>query len=287
MPSSSNRNRWILGSVLAALVAIQLVAFQNCGSDFVVKDGLSFASGATCADALQSQFESSYYPFLKTNCAACHTGAGPGQGAFAANDPSLAFNAFLLATDGGSDTASKLDANATNTAHAGASYTGPQNTSAITLASQAWAAADAMCKTGGGPVAPAIITARKPMNASTASKDISFNLDTDIASGSPGSVGGATLTIAVTLAVSPNGSSVYYFSNPRLKGGSRAVSLTGLMVRLNGQEQTLGSTWSRVNGIAAAGATTVLSGATMIIQYDNAVPASDTLSLTIDALSAQ
>ncbi len=70
--------------VLVVLAALQLVSYQNCGSDFVVKDGLVLASalGSACEASLEAEFKSSYQSFLKTNCATCHTSAGPGNGAF-------------------------------------------------------------------------------------------------------------------------------------------------------------------------------------------------------------
>lgn len=277
--TSKNRTpRWRLMAGLAALTVIQLISYQNCGADFVVKDGLNIAaSSSACELGLQAEFQSSYYSFLKTSCASCHTGNGPGQGAFSANDPGVAFAAFLAV---GSD---KVDSNATNSAHAGG-YTGSQNSSAITLASQQWAAAETSCK-GTGGISPSIITKSKLMSivANAAAKDITWNLDTELASGT-GTTGGASLIIAVQQIPSPNGSPVYYFSNPRLKGGTKPVSLTGLMMRINGQEQTLGSTWSRSTGTAATGATFVLSMSQMILEYD-AAAASDTLSVSINSIN--
>jgi hypothetical protein len=263
---------------LIVLTLIQLVSYQNCGSDFVVKDGLNLASSAsTCEASLEADFQSSYYAFLKTNCATCHTSRGPGNGAFADSNPDLAFSAFLLT---GSD---RIDVNATNSAHAGG-YTGAQNTSAIDLASQQWGAAEAQCKAGGGGVGSGFITVGKAMNATATAHDVTWNLDSELASGS-GSTGGATLTVAVRETASANGTPVYYFSNPRLKGGSSSVSVEGLMVRINGQEQTLGSTWSRVSATANAGQSVPLSAAQMIIEYP-AFTSSDTLSLSIDSITA-
>jgi hypothetical protein len=273
--------RWRLVGGLAALAIIQLVSYQNCGADFVVKDGLNVsASSSACELGLQSEFQSSYYSFLKTSCASCHTGNGPGQGAFAANDPSVAFAGFLAV---GSD---KVDSNATNSAHAG-SYTGAQNSSAIALASQQWAAAEASCKAGGGGSGDSgAITKSKLMSIApnAVAKDITWNLDTELASGA-GMSGGASLIIAVRQIPSANGSPVYYFSNPRLKGESNSVSISGLKVRINDQEQTLGSTWSRTSGSAAAGATVVLSASQMILEYD-AASANDTLSISIDSVTS-
>ena len=279
------RPTWKSLGAMAALVLVQLVAYQNCGSDFVVKSGANLSSASSSVEALEPQFEASYYTFLKTNCVLCHSGAGPGQGAFASSDSTVAFNAFLLATSNGTDTASKIDANATNAAHAGASYTGSQNTSAITLAAQEWAAAMAGTA-GGATTTPVIVTSAKTMAATAVDKDIVFNFATDLSSMSGSALGAGSLTIAVHTALSPNGSPVYYFSNPRLKGGTNSVSLRGLMVRINGQEQTLGSTWSRVSATSAPGVSTVLSTATLIIEYD-ASTAADTLSMSIDSLSAQ
>lgn len=274
-PNRPSRLRWRGGLVVLAL--IQLISYQNCGSDFAVKQGLNLASSASvCESSLEADFQASYYAFLKNNCASCHTSKGPGNGAFADGNVDLAFNAFL---DAGSD---RIDVNATNSAHAGG-YTGPQNTSAINLASQQWQAAEAQCKAGAsGASGPT--TLAKAMNATATAKDISWNLDTETDS-RPSSTGGATLLISVREAASANGTPVYYFSNPRLKAGSKAVTIAGLMVRINGQEQVLGSTWSRISQTVNPGATVMLSTATMIVEYPS-FTSGDMLSIAITSLSA-
>jgi hypothetical protein len=158
----------------------------------------------------------------------------------------------------------------------------------VTLAQQEWEAADAQCKSGGGGGSQGseFITTAKVMNATATAHDMTWNLDTELASGT-GSTGGAQLIVAVIEAASPNGTPVYYFSNPRLKGGTKTVSISGgIMVRINGQEQVLGSTWSRVDNSAAPGATTVLSTAQMLIEYPSFM-SSDTLSLSIESITAQ
>jgi hypothetical protein len=278
---NSNRKAQRVGAAVA-LVLLQLVSYQNCGSDFVVKDGANFVSSASssCELTLAPDFQASYYPFLKTNCASCHTSRGPGNGAFADSSPDIAFAAFL--TTG----RSRIDINATNTAHSGNS--GPQHTSAIAVAGQQWQNAEASCNGGpagaGGPTAGTILTKEKVMQANATAKDLVWNLDSELSQ--PVSTGGASLTVAVREAPSANGTPVYFFSNPRLKAGSKSVSLKGLMIRINGQEQALGSTWSRVDGTAAPGATTPLSTAQVILE-DNGYSVSDTLSLKIDSVTAQ
>ena len=274
--------RWTSLGAFALLALAQLVIYQNCGADFVVKDGLSLAStSSVCEEGLIDNFKSSYQTFLKTNCKDCHTSAGPGNGAFADSNADLAFNAFLNIGY------ERVDVNALSSSHAG-SYTGPQNSSAITLASQQWAAAEATCKAGtagSGGTTIDIKTTNKIMNAAATAKDITFLLDSELNVAGLNS-GGAKLIVAVIEAPSANGTPVYYFSNPRLVGGTKSVSLTGLMVRINGQEQVLGSTWSRVSATAVPGATVVLSTAQMIVEYP-AYATSDTLALSIDSVSAQ
>lgn len=128
------------------------------------------------------------------------------------------------------------------------------------------------------------MTSEKVMQANATAKDITWNLDTEL--NQPGNTGGATLTISVREAPSANGTPVYFFSNPRLKGGSRSVNVKGLMIRINGQEQVLGSTWSRVDSTAAAGATVTMSTAQVLLEYTQ-YSVSDTLSVIIDSVSAQ
>jgi hypothetical protein len=277
---SDRRNRWTVAGTLVVLALVQLVVYQNCGSDFIVKDGLSFSAGSSsvCEASLVADFQSSYYSFLKTNCATCHTSGGSGNGAFADSNMDVAFSAFLNVGH------ERIDINATNTAHSGNS--GSQHTSAVATAGQQWENASASCKGGGGSTSGGtqVRSVEKVMGATTTAKDISWNLDSEI--NQAGSTSGATLTIAVRQIPSPNGTPVYYFSNPRLKAGTRSVRLKGLMININGQEQVLGSTWSRADSTAAAGATVTMSTAQVMLEYP-AFSASDTLSVTIDSLTTQ
>lgn len=277
-PAKSKRGWRSRLGLFSILALVQLVSYQNCGSDFVVKDGINFVSSASsaCEASLAADFQSSYYPFLKTNCATCHTSRGPGNGAFADSNADIAFAAFL------NTKTEMVDLNATNTAHSGNS--GPQHTSAITLAGQQWAAAEATCKGGGVSTGSGWMTTEKVMGATATAKDMVWNLDSEVNQAL--NSGGATLTIAVREQASPNGTPVYYFTNPRLKAGTKSVSLEGVMININGQKQILGTTWSRVSVTAAAGATVTLSTAQMFVEYP-AYSASDTLSVTIDSLSAQ
>lgn len=277
------RVRQLVGLVVLALV--QLVGYQNCGADFSVKSGLNLGNaslGSVCEADLEAQFESSYWPFVKQNCATCHTGAGPGTGAFASSNPDVAYQSFLLVTS------SMIDQNATNSAHAGG-YTGPQNNSAITVASQEWAAAESTCSGGSTAADNSAITTSKTMNATTAVKSLTWNLDSELA-GKSVSTGGATLTVSYIMGTSADGSHLYYFSDPKLQAGSKAVEITGMMVRINGQEQTLGSTWSRLDMSATAGQLIEPAPPTsnnkmiMEIEYD-AQSAADTLSIDISSLT--
>lgn len=242
---------------LAIASGVLLLAFQNCGSDFVVRGGGSFSSSSVCEASLEADFSSSYHSLLKTKCASCHTGAGPGNGAFANSNSSVAFSAFLLATS------AKIDTYAQNTSHA-SGYTGSQNASAIAIASQSWAAAAASCKNGPSSVPTrGVVLNSKSIPAQGA--DVSWNLDSDVKV-STVATGGASLIVNVVRSTSANGTTVLYLSNLRLKGGTKSVSASGAMPMLDGQVQSLGSTYSRVSGTAAAGQTTVLSAATLILE---------------------
>ncbi len=267
---------------MTLLAVSVLLGFQNCGPDFIADSSLgSFSASSVCASNLEADFASSYHSFLKTNCSSCHTGAGPGNGAFANANLTTAFNAFLLAGN------SKIDMYAQNPSHA-SGKTGPQNSAAIMAASASWTVSVNACKDAGANSTSNISSAtyllrNKMMAAGATNKDITWILDADL---SPplSQTSGISLTIAIRKSLNENGSTVYYLSNLRLTAGSRPVHIQSLMAYINGQRQSLASTFSRVDGNVTAGQTSMLSTATMIIQADNATP-TDTLAFSINSLS--
>lgn len=264
------------------LVVSVLLGFQNCGPDFIADNSLrSFSESSVCASNLEAAFASSYYPFLKTNCSSCHRGAGPGNGAFANANLTTAFNAFLLAGN------SKIDVYAQNPSHA-SGKTGTQNAGAIMTASSAWLAGVNACKDAATNSTSNVSTAtyllrNKLMSAGPTNMDITWFLDADL-SPAMAQTSGVSLIIAVRKFLNENGSTVYYLSNLRLKAGSQPIHIQSLMAYINGQRQSLASTFSRVDATVPAGQTSMLSTATMLIQADNATP-TDTLAFSIGSLS--
>ena len=267
---------------LFILAVINIVSFQNCGQDFAVRRDLnlaSFSAGSSCESQLQPAFEASYGSFLSSTCVACHVPGGPGKGAFAQSNSSAAFSAFLLATS------DRIDTLAVSSSHA-SPFTGTQNQTAINTASATWNQAVAACKAGtggGGSEDSGVVTMPKVMDATATNKDITWNLDTEVASGG-GGTGGATFTVAVRK-VTAAGYTTYFFNTPRLKAGSKPLHIEDIMIKINGQTQTLGTTWIMANADVAANATVTLATSQLFLEYVDS--ASDTLAISIGVLETR
>lgn len=277
--SSGSMQKFRQIALIAVLAVASVVSFQNCGADFAVRSDLSMAgpfhAGSTCESQLQSQFESTYAPFL-SKCSGCHVPGGMGKGAFAQSDRAGAFNAFLLATS------DRIDTLAVTSSHA-SGITGAMNQDAVNTASSAWNAAVTNCKAGTGQnTGGGAVTSAKTMDAVATDKDIVWNLDSDMSVGT-GNYGGATLTIAVR-AVTANGYTTHYFNRPRLKAGTRAVHVESLMLKINGQLQNLGTIWSLLNSDVPAGQTVTLTTVQMFLEHTSSP--SDTLAVSFGKLEA-
>ena len=227
-----------------ALVLFTLVGYQNCGNDFVASNSvaISSVSSSECAATLQGAFQQSFHPFLSTTCHACHVPNGAGKGAFASTDLSVAFNAFMLVS------ASAVEKRALETSHA-PGITGVANQSAIAAATAIWNSAQAACGgTGGGPkgLSNASVTVDKPIHGSAAVQTIMFNLDTDIV-GSNMNYGGAKFSVGIQEVTNVSGDTLYYFTNPTLIAGSKPIHVGKMIVRLNGVNQPLMTTWTQLN----------------------------------------
>lgn len=247
--------------VSGALLAIVMMTFQNCGSDFVMKDSLDLASGVTeskIACELQA-FQSSYMPFL-AKCKNCHIPGGSGAGAFSSTNVEVAHNAFLLATT------AKIDERAVNVNHAPGT-TGPANQAAIDTARPQYENALAACNGGGGddePVGTGLdtnpaVTIAKNLPA-TGTQTLTFNLASEVTSGQ--SVPGATFSITITASATAGGGVLYQFSQPRVTTTTSGLRVANVMFDFNGNDLPLVTTYSRVDRTLGTNQTNVsLSGA--------------------------
>jgi hypothetical protein len=92
------RTKLKVGSV-TAVVGVLLFAFNNCGANHEGSSSSSSVAGLgpwTCADDLTpvTLFGRTYQPFLNNSCAGCHSGGGPGPGAFANSGLQVAYDSF-------------------------------------------------------------------------------------------------------------------------------------------------------------------------------------------------
>ena len=280
---------WLRGFVMLSMGAVFTVAFQNCGSDFVAKDGVLTSASTAASTAPPTEgiacdkaaFESSYHTFLKTNCSGCHTPGGPGAGAFGSPDNDVAFNAFVLATT------AKINDRAVNPAHA-PGITGPAKQAAITSAMDSWTKSDGACKNSTLPQTPVgpptIATTDLQIDKTKTDQTLLWNLNTDAAPTS-GGFGTATLSIRVQSTPTTTGTVLYLLSVPQVTTGAVAVHVKSINVRLNGVDQTLFTTFSRLDVTVPANTSkSNLSTATGEFEVTAPGATNDKLSLTFGAL---
>jgi mono/diheme cytochrome c family protein len=113
----------------ALLTVLLTVGYTNCGLPFRSDSELASVgvSRSACETDLQATYKSTYLPLITQNCASCHNDAGVAPLKLASSDQSLAFNAFMQATE------SLVQANAVNPSHA-AGRTGPQLQTVVSAA---------------------------------------------------------------------------------------------------------------------------------------------------------
>jgi mono/diheme cytochrome c family protein len=119
--------------VLIVVSAITLVPFQNCGNQWVLREpsqSLDMMS-QSCEAELAQIFDQSFYPFLRQNCASCHTEGGPGMGHFADPVEDKAWSDF------NSIGAHAVIRNATNDKHK-PPYTGSKHAAYLNLLKEQW-----------------------------------------------------------------------------------------------------------------------------------------------------
>lgn len=145
----SHNSKWAWATLLIG-GPILITAFQNCGQLFedplVNFDQIALASNGNlqsangCESQIMAQydslFRSTYYPYLTSNqnCAACHSGSGPGIGAFGYPDVSVSGVNFISRF-------SRINSNARSPAHASGFTGGADDLAAVNSFEPQWAQA--------------------------------------------------------------------------------------------------------------------------------------------------
>lgn len=223
--------------------------FESVGNELGSVTGSSTGTGggvaaavARCESARRSAYSSTYYPFLKTNCAVCHA-TGPGSGFFAAPGLAVAYGAFVTkgeakvyeyATGGGSPgshggfgAAQKAVADgfrgrwtAAQSAYDSCiAATGETNTSAASI-----------------PV-PSKFTVAKSFTVTgpTAPVTMSWNTETEMLSAAQ-KFNGGTFSMILSVTDLGAGQGLYEFRNPRFVNANPAGAalLKGIAVKVDG-----------------------------------------------------
>lgn len=269
--------------IMLALLSCTIV-YQNCGGEFNANgEGVVLASSVNCEAGTSALFQGTFYPFTTQNCVACHTAAGPGQGAFADPNPSAAYSAFVLLT------ADTIASYATNAGHA-PPHTGSQNNAAMTPIMSTWKTTTNCSSKGNVGL---ISTSQKPMGLTTmgptygsaTAKVISWDLASEV-SGVSGLVGTLQIKVYVDLhSIGPNDNSYnYVFVNPSILGNSASnIHIKGLHLYINGALAGTVTAYNAVDVVLPmANTKTLISGIGQPYLMD--IAPTDQLSIEIDTI---
>lgn len=279
-----SRSKYASRLLLGILSMLTMVLYQNCGTDFVPLDDAALASLGkfVCSTDSRANFEKTYYPFFRANCASCHAGSAPVNFALPAVEE--AFTEFQK------DPVDKIRTYATNPNH-GSGAGGPKNASAIQTAESNYTSCTGA---GSGPGSTTMArTAPIVINPTATLALRTINLDSQLVLGSAnfstakfyfqvqsGSVGGVPL---------------YYIVKPSLGTGTAAVAVKNIRILINGNLVSNATTFNGVNKTIPAG-TNPLNGQTpngnlslssAIIDMPAAAPTTDTVQFEFEILQAQ
>ncbi|OQW47271.1 MAG: hypothetical protein A4S09_15875 [Proteobacteria bacterium SG_bin7] len=274
--------------LIGILFLVGVTSYNNCAPEH--QQGASSISGATawsCTDQLDnlSLFSKTYHPFLMNNCASCHSGGGPGPGAFASSGVQLAFDSFNGLGF------SRINARALDGHSSGS---GPRHTSAINSLTDLYV--DGLqsiekCQKNGGDTL--VQNQDDPNRWRTHSKAInprltepvtvSWDLSTEILPNT-GYVGsqyaGVTLSAQVQIFQRP-GVFAYVISSPRLSTTNTDIHIQSLLFKLNGNASPAQRAFYYVDRGIRIGSELV-SGGAMVVMGD--VRTTDVLSVSIGKL---
>ncbi len=135
-------------TIIAALVGLGLSgcimeSYNDKSTDAATVYGVS-GSANDVSNCAANAFRQAVHVQLRANCAQCHTGSGPGSGAFASSDVSTAYAASISRTNMRSPGSSLLVSRSAQSGHGGnCGACGPTWGSALTNTLSIWARAEA------------------------------------------------------------------------------------------------------------------------------------------------
>lgn len=263
---------------------LSTLVYQNCGGEFSANgEGVILASSVNCEAGTPALFESTFYPFTSQNCVACHTSAGPGQGAFADSNPATAYSAFVLLT------ANTIASYATNAGHA-PPHTGSQNNAAMNPIMSTWKTTTNCSSSGNSGLISTLqkamnLTTAGPSYGSTTAKVVSWNLASEV-SGVSGLVGTLQIKVYVDIhSIGPgNNSYNYVFVNPTILGNSTSnIHVKGLHLYVNGALAGTVTAYNVVDVVLPkANTSTLISGIGQPYLMD--IAPTDQLSIDVDVI---
>lgn len=304
----SHNSKWAWATLLIG-GPILITAFQNCGQLFedplVNFDGIVLASTGNLQAAggcetqiiaqYNSLYRSTYYPYLTSNqnCAACHSGSGPGIGAFSYPDVTVSGSNFISRF-------ARINQNARSTSHASGFTGSAEDIAAINSYEPQWSQAIASYQqclnqaAGGGGGGSGLTTSSKSnaqimanslannANFVTLSWDLSTEIITDALRGRIP----ATLTIDVRVATIGGVRRGYEFRNPSIRlnaNATSAIRVSNLSLYINNFLLSDVTTYSFVDSTINSTAVTNLSpGSAVALAVTSSAPVdSDVFSIQI------
>ena len=290
----SHNSKWAWATLLIG-GPILITAFQNCGQLFedpvINFDQATLAStgnlqvAGACERQIMTQYDAlyraTYYPYLTSsqNCAACHSGSGPGIGAFAYPDVTVSGNNFISRF-------SRINQNARNIAHA-TGFTGTaDDLAAINSFEPQWAQAvmayqectnQAIAGMGvmtGSKGSAQIITNANNNNANYVT--LTWNLDQEVVDQTLRGRIPLTLSIEVRVARIGGVRRGYEFRNPSVRlntGATSSFRLSTLKVYINNSYMSDVTTYSFVDAVVnSTTATNLAPGAAVALAVTTAEP---------------
>ena len=259
-----------------ACVVVMAVAFNNCGGSFspTTADDANLASLSLCERELYEPFAAKIHPFLRTNCAQCHSSGGESGVFFAVPGAAAAFATFKMTGFG------KFKSMALNETHA-AGVTGAQNQAAVVQMENDWLAAEsgANCQAEGVIGGMPAMTTAKTIDATTTDKTITWALDTETEDRGA-EFGAATFSIKIRRMDVPNSASAYVISDPTIKAVNASLVARSLSIYINGVKYSDGTTFASLYEDAPANnQNTLLMDASMAKQMDEGIAATDTIAV--------
>ncbi|HVK61605.1 MAG TPA: hypothetical protein VM432_08650 [Bdellovibrionales bacterium] len=251
------------GVLCTSAGVVMAVAFNNCAkpvsvsSDFA-SEGAS--TGSSCDEVRIKTYKSTFHPFFRSTCVACHIEGGAGLGTFASPDVATSFASFSAAG------VSKIGYMATNPQHK-PPYTGIQNKPKIDSMSKSWQTSEkeyleCVSKSENGGVDESLLTSPKAApaiySANNATQTLTWDLDlaTDLDESMKRSV---PVKVSIDIKVlylkinNVDYAKGYIFTNPmvQLKTTKQQIVVEGLFFYINRTPITSQTTFTSLSRVVA------------------------------------